>query len=238
MKLNSKKTQVIVLGTPGMLRNLPPVTIQLCGTAIPESRTVTNLGVTIDRHLNYQSHIDAMTNKCTGILIALSHARHVIPKTSLKAIVQALVISIVRYGISVYGSCGTVQLQRVQKVINFCARVVTGRRRYDQISDAVQQLGWLTATQLVDYHTVCSVQMAVVTGNPECIAESIGPRANERHSHDTRRAVLLTLPRMRLDTGKRRLCVRGADLMNELHVDPRAPGFRAKLKREILDRRE
>ena len=30
----------------------------------------------------------------------------------------------------VYGSCGVTQLGRVQKFANFCARVITGRRRY------------------------------------------------------------------------------------------------------------
>ena len=121
------------------------MTLQYCGSVIHDSRVVENLGLTIDRHLNFVNHVDALTQRCTGMLIALTHARHVIPKALLNPIVQALVISIVRYGISVYGSCGTVQMHRVQKIINFCARVVTGRRRHDHISDAIQQLGWLNA---------------------------------------------------------------------------------------------
>ena len=63
-----------------------------------------------------------MTAKCTGILIALSHARHVMPARTLKVVVQALVLSIVRYCMSVYGSCGVTRMARVQKIINFCAR--------------------------------------------------------------------------------------------------------------------
>ena len=234
VKLNATKTQMLVLGTPAMLRELPPVTLSFCGTVIPDSRQVKNLGLTIDRHLNYQSHIDTMTNKCTGILIALSHARHVIPKSSLKIIVQALVMSIVRYCISVYGSCGTVQLHRVQKVINFCARVVTGRRRFDHIADAIQQFGWLTAKQLVDYHTVSSVQTAIVTGQPENINDTILPRANEQHHHNTRGCDQFKMPRMVTETGKRRLCSRGVATLNELRLDPSAPAFRTKLRRRIL----
>ena len=49
-----------------------------------------------------------MMRKCVGILIGLSHAKHVIPKAQLSGIVQALVVPIVRYCISVYGSCGDV----------------------------------------------------------------------------------------------------------------------------------
>ena len=62
-----------------MLRSLPPVTISFCETVLRDTGTVKNLGLHLDRHLSYQPHIDAMTAKCTGILIALSHARHVMP---------------------------------------------------------------------------------------------------------------------------------------------------------------
>ena len=124
-------------GTRAMLTDLPPVTLSFCGATIPDSRVVKSLGVFIDRSLSFQSHVDSLVKKCIGMLIALSHARNVMPKTTLNSVVQALVISIVRYCISVYGSCGAGQLHRVQKVINFCVRVVTGRKRSDRISDVI-----------------------------------------------------------------------------------------------------
>ena len=131
MKLNTKKTQMLVLGTAAMLRTLPPVSLRFCGIVIADAGVVKNLGVYVDRHLNFEAHVDCITRKCTGILIALSHTRNVIPRGTLKCIVEALVMSIVRYCLSIYGSCGTTQLRRVQKIVNFCVRVVTGLHRYD-----------------------------------------------------------------------------------------------------------
>ena len=46
-------------------------------------------------------------------------------------------------------------MSRVQKVINFGARVITGRRKRDHISDALRYLTWLPARELVIYHTLC-----------------------------------------------------------------------------------
>ena len=39
-----------------------------CGTTVNESRVAKNLGVTIDKHLNYQSHVDELIHdhKCSG----------------------------------------------------------------------------------------------------------------------------------------------------------------------------
>ena len=110
VKPNATKTQMLVIGSPGMLRDVSsremPVSLRFCGTVLHESMTPKNLGVTLFLHLYSESHVDAMMRKCVGILIGLSHAKHVIPKAQLSGIVQALVVPIVRYCISVYGSCG------------------------------------------------------------------------------------------------------------------------------------
>ena len=243
MKVNAAKTQLLVLGTPAMLKNVPPVSINFCGTRVHDVKTVKNLGLHMDRHLTYQDHIDDVVRRCTGTLIALSHARHVIPSAVLKGIVQALAMSSVRYCMSVYGSCGVTQLKRIQKIINFCARVVTGRRKYDHVSDAIEQMGWLRADELVEYHTVSAVQRAMSTGSPEYIHQTIGQRADEIHDHDTRHANRISIPMFRTKAGRRRLCYRGVEMLNkgiDKGIDPMTavPVFRASLKRAILSRRE
>ena len=60
MKLNAGKTQMMVLGTPQMLRTLPAVTIKFCGSTIVDSRVLKNLGVTMDRCLSFESHIGSV----------------------------------------------------------------------------------------------------------------------------------------------------------------------------------
>ena len=224
MMLNTAKTQMVVLGTPAMLRGLPTVTLNFCGTVIADSRVVKNLGVYVDRHLTFEAHVDNLTRKCTGILIALSHVRHVIPRTTRKCIVEALVLSIVRYCLSVYGSCGVTQLRRVQKVVNFCVRVVTGKRRYDHVSESFAQLRWLTAEQLVSH--LCAVERVLVSGQPAYIRETIGRRACQLHGHE----ILFTLPAIRTEAVRRRLRYRGVDLLNSVGLEPGVPAFRSGVK--------
>ena len=225
---------MLVLGTPQMLRTLPAVTLNFCGSAIADSRVVRNLGLIMDRHLSFESHIDSVQRKCTGLLIALSHSRHTIPRKFLAQIVQGLVISIVRYCISIYGSCNSTQLSRIQKIINFGARVVSGKRKFDHISNVIRDLRWMSAEKLVQYHTVCAVFRAVETGRPTYIADTIGMPACTTHDHATRRSRELCLPRIRTEAGRRRLCYRGAKLFNEINVDRNRP-FRQALRSVLMN---
>ena len=58
---------------------------------------------------------------------------------------------------------------------------------------------------------------------------------NAVHSHATRRSAELSLPRIRTGAGRRRLCCRGAALLNELDLGEAVP-FKATLRKTLLER--
>jgi len=118
-------------------------------------------------------------------------------------------------------------------ILNFCARVVTGRRKYDRVSHVFKDLKWF-AEQLVFYHRVCSVHNIIVIGQPEDIAMTLGDVASRRHDHATRRASDITLPRIRIGAGRRRLCYNAVQDYNRLPIATHDPGFRLRLRNHIL----
>ena len=79
MRVNTAKTQIVVFGTHAMLRDFPSITLKFGNTTIVDSKVVKSLGVELDRHLGFEKHINSVQNKCTGLLIALAHACHVVP---------------------------------------------------------------------------------------------------------------------------------------------------------------
>ena len=186
----------------------------------------------MDRHLTFNSHVDQISAKCIGILIGLMHARHTIPKTILVTIVQALVMSIVRYCISLYGTCTGTELDRVQKLLKFGARVISGRRKHDHISDVLRELNWLDARSLVMYHRLCLVHTAIKTGRPESLTDAIGDVAG--HRYPTRGCSRRILPRLHKELGRRRLCYGAVQAYNQLPFDTNIRGFRSRLKRHLL----
>lgn len=218
MKVNADKTQLMVFGTKAMLRNFPEVRLNFGGSVITESRTAKNLGLVMDRFLTFDSHIDQLVGKCTGMLLALSHAKHCLPADVIQPLVACLVMSHIRYCVSIYGTYGQAQKHRIQKLLNFCARVVCGVRKYDHISAKYKQLGWLNAEQLILYHRMCLIHRVRTTGAPAGIAEHL---VTCDHQHSTRTRGLLQRPSVKTNAGARRLYFSGIDAYNKLPQDIR-----------------
>ena len=231
LKLNSSKTQVIVFGSRAMLRGLPTVSVRVGNTVVNERREVKNLGVYMDRYLAYGDHIDHLVRKCTGTLLGLVHASHVIPHSVLKQIVVSLVLSAIRYCLSVYGTCGRCQLHRIQKLINFSARVVSGKKKYEHISHETRRLGFMTARQLVTYHQVCLVRRILATGEPRELRSLF---AGTDHEHGTRYASRLVTTRARTHAGERRISNVGARKFNNLPSEVRGAATMAGFKRALM----
>ena len=231
MKVNAEKTQLIVFGTKAMLRSFPEVSLKFGASVISESRTLKNLGLVMDRFLTFDAHIDQLVGKCTGMLLALLHAKHSLPSDIIATLVTSLVISHIRYCISIYGTYGVAQRHRIQKVLHFCARVVCGRRKYDHISADYKQLGWLNAEQLVMYHRVCLIQRSRTTGLPVGISEHL---VTHDHQHSTRTRGQLKRPSAKSNSGAPRLYFSGADMYNKLPQDIREVGL-VSFKTRVID---
>ena len=169
LKLNAAKTQLIVLGTPEMTRRLPPITINFCGSTITSSDTVKNLGVWFDSDMSFVTHTTDVVRRCTGTLCGLSHSRHSLPATVMVTLVQGLVLSIIRYCLSVYGASNVTQRKRLQKLVRFAARVVSGRRK-DRVSDVINELGWLNTESLFRYQSIVLVNKMLATSEPQQFA--------------------------------------------------------------------
>ena len=217
MKVNAAKTEFMIFGTRQMLRNVPTdVKVNFVGSTITCSNQARILGVIFDSYLTFQPHIDQLVPKCSGMLLVLNHAKHVIPTGVLKNLITALVFSIIRYCMSVYGICNQTQLHRVQKLVNFAARVLSGRRRHQHISDIITSAGWLTAQELFHYHRIIAVHRLISLQLPATLAQTIGPPARQLHQHETRGAGRLAVPSIRTEAGRRRLCYSGVTKYNEV----------------------
>ena len=222
LKLNSSKTEILLLGTRQNTRGLPPVSVRVGGETIQESPCVKNLGVLFDRHLSWDAHVSDVVRKSVGLLVGLRHLRHYLPQNVLLTIVQGLVISRVRYCISVYGDGTAANDTRLLKVVNFATRVVTGLRKYDRVSRARDDLGLHTPRQMCKHRTAVIAHNVSTLREPADLAALFHTYADARQcDRVTRQDRHLRPPAMRTATGQRAFAYRAALLLNALPDDVR-----------------
>ena len=122
-------------------------------------------------------------------------------------------------------------MQRLQKILNFGLRAVSGRRKYDHISDVRDELGWLTARQLYELQSLNLLHKIRTTGEPQALASQLLTNSEFR-SRTTRQDADLALPRVRTEAGKRRFLYRVAQDYNALPLDLREVSLSA-FKRKL-----
>ena len=240
LKVNANKTQIIVFGNRQNLQNLPlgEVTVTFRGVSLQPSTEVKNLGIVFDSRLSWDQHISLLTRRCFGMPIGLVHLRHYLPETVLSTLVSALVLSHVRYCLTVYGNGTAKNMDRIQKILNFSARVISGRKKYEHISDVQRELGWLSAPDLVRCHTLMSAHRVLINGEPEGLADQYCRCREVRHRR-TRQDDALRAPRCRTACGQRRFAYRSVHMYNALRTsltDRPVRFFGRALRRHLAER--
>ena len=153
-----------------------------------------------------------------GYATGIASCKTFSPLSLLPRLIDSLVISHVRYCIQVYGSANSCVLSELQKVINFAARVISGRRKYDHISDVVRQLEWLTIPELVDYNDVCLLHKIITNETPSSLRRNISFNY-ELLARETRQSSQISLYHPNNNHGKRQFMYRACAKYNQ-HVIP------------------
>ena len=142
LKMSPAKTNLLLVGTSQSLKKASSFQLDIDNhTLRPLRPAVKVLGVTLDSAPSWENHISCVVKKCNSILFCIYKIRHHLTPDTRKLIIETHVFPLILYCLSVWGGAAACHLNRVQKVINFAARVVSGARRSDHISPVVDSLG-------------------------------------------------------------------------------------------------
>ena len=126
LTLNMTKTAFTRISSRQRLNTLADCpTITINDIQVSQVTTAKSFGVTIDKNLDWSSHIDKLTKKVASGIGAIKRIRHLVPQATLHVIYQALIQPHFYYCNIVWGNCGITLLNKVQKLQNWAARVLT-----------------------------------------------------------------------------------------------------------------
>ena len=237
--INSDKTKCLVLGSPQMLTKLPDdLSITLLSKEITPSKSVKNLGVTVmDCNLTYDEHVTQVTSKCIGSLCQINRVKHLFDKHTLVTIINYLVFSKLLYRSSVWAHTTKKNIELLQAVQNFAARIVSGTRKFDHVTPILKQLQWLP---IIKQLAVRDPTMVFKCSNglaPPNLCQKFKTRS-EVHNCNTRNRDRLQIPLCRTAVGQCAFTFRGQKLWNSLQDEFQSitnfDVFKAKIKQHFL----
>ena len=151
LKLNSEKTEVIWFSSRRNLKNIPSYSVRVLESSIFLSKSVRNLGISMDRDLTMSTQISKTIQMCFTFLSQIRSIKGCLTMDSLKTLASALVLSRIDYGNMALVSLPKVATQSIQSIINTTARLITGVRKYDHITPVLKELHWLKIDERIEY---------------------------------------------------------------------------------------
>ena len=237
LMLNASKTQCMFVGTRGFLSQIPADThMKVNGNQIVPSKYSKNLGIFFDSNMQFNKHIDEISRKIFGTIMYVNRLKDNFNKSSRITVIQSLVLSIITYGIKIWGSASATQIQRVQKLQNFAAKVALGgAAKHDHVTPYLQELGWLKVKEKYLFEVGVTVYNVIKQRLPHWLITL--PIVSDYSVVNTRQQNQLYVPKCNTCMGMRSLQVAGPSFWNSLPSDARdansLPSFKNRIKKHL-----
>lgn len=160
LKLNGDKTELMLLGNgPG-----PRPEIKWPGNwgppPIPKA-SIKNLGMWLDQNLTMETQAKKHAGTCFGILRMIRKVLSLLPDKSRRTVVQALVVSRLHYGNSLYLGSPKWVTDRLQVVQNAADRLLLKIPRHQSVRSSLRELHWLPIQARVKFKALCVAHKAM-----------------------------------------------------------------------------
>ena len=173
LSLNIDKTTSMIIGTKRKLtdengENLLP-NFTLDGETIQHKNATKYLGVQIDNQLKWKDHISKVSSKVVRAIGYIKYARKFLPRETLRMLYLGLVEPHFRYCCAVWGSCGTVLRQEIEKLQNRAVRIITFSPYNAQASPLLKHLKLPSIQDMIQQETV-GIYKAINNQAPEYLS--------------------------------------------------------------------
>ena len=238
LSLNVAKTKSMVISTKPKHAALKHQEDQLClsihNNPLQVVQGTKHLGIYIDNTLDWKNHIQEITKKISRSLGLLKYAKRFLPLESLKDIYTSIIDPHFRYCCAVWGVCGLTEIQKLQKLQNRAARIITDSNYDAPSKPLIETLGWMTIEKVIQRETLVMVFKSVNGFSPQYLSElfvtsSTNACYNLRHTTTD-----LRLPKKLSSNGQKSFSFRGAALWDSLPSESKQASNLLTFKKSIL----
>ena len=233
LKLNEEKTEIIAIGRKNAIDSLGASTVNIAGTQIDvvSAGSVRSLGVLFDSSLSM--NVTALCKSIHFHLRNIGKIRHLIDTDTAKLLINSFVASRLDYCNSFLAEVPRCQVNRLQKLQNKAARIVSRTKPTCHITPVLRELHWLPVEFRIKFKVLCFAYGCKTGTAPPYITELVKEyqpvRTLRSSSHEN-----LEVPKVHTLLGHRAFSYNAPKLWNSLPIEIKGAnslcGFKRALK--------
>ena len=238
LQLNEDKTEALLID-PSHRCPSPPSSLCFGQSSVPFSECARNLGVMFDQTMSMKAQVDKICQSTYIELRRIASIRQFLTNEATKTLVTSLILSRLDYCNSLLAGIPQKHIDRLQRVMNCAARLITRSSKREHVTPLLVELHWLPIARRIEYK-IATVCFNVISNTaPTYLSELFHlyvPSRALRSASDTR---VFRIPNTRKKSqGQRSLSYMGPVTWNSLpfsvrHADTLS-SFKSQLKTHLF----
>ena len=183
LKLNSQKTEFILIGSKNNRKQLlPHIPINILGNQVSPAQSVRNLRVVFDSSFSFSDHASQVIKSTRVHARDLYRIHPLLDLNTSVLLANDLVSSRLDYCNSLFLSLTDFELRRLQLVQNSLCRVVSRFSKYSHITPQLKKLHWLSIKYSIQFKIGLITYKILNQGQPVYLRELIHPYTSSRNT--------------------------------------------------------
>ena len=180
LKINDSKTEFIIFRSPLLKTDLSGVSIRVGDSQISPSSKVRDLGVIFDDCLSLDAHISNICRSTHFHLRNIGRIRNLSTFNATAPLVHALITTRLDFCNSILYNLPNNKIERLQRIQNQAARMLTRSPRRNHITPVLRRLHWLRINDRIIFKILILTHKAFHGVAPVYLCELI-----TKHEHAT-----------------------------------------------------
>ena len=200
LKINADKTELMIFTSQKNQKHVETMTVNIGNENIQPSNTVRNLGAMLDRNMTMEKHVSSVCRSGYGQLRQIGHIRKYLTTDATKSLVNSLVTSRMDYCNALLYGIPKLLLDKLQRLQNTSARVITRTSRHAHITPVLKELHWIPVAHRIDFKILVQTFKALQDQSPIYLKELLEVYEPKRNLRSMNSSKQLVVPRCKTAT--------------------------------------
>jgi len=241
LQLNADKSEVMLVGTHYQLQAVSTIkSVSVADTSLPVTDEIKTLGVVLDSHLNFKSHVSSVIQSCNYHAHAIRHIRDLLEPSIVQTLACSLILSRLDYCNSLLYGAPIEAVSKLQRLQNNVARIVLKTDRRCDARPLLKQLHWLPIDSRIQFKLALLTFKVRSTSTPSYLSSLLASKKQSGYSLRSSCAPLLYVPRVKTEFARRAFRVAAPVVWNCLpftvQSSPSIAVFKSRLKTFLFNR--